>query len=226
MVPSSPVETRKSGSPEISGLAVSSLVLGILSCFCLPMLAAILAITPMSARLYNLFISLPILVSIPTIIFGHVSRATIRRSASHITGASIALGGLILGYTSTPVVIGLLTWQAMARADVFAQVDSTVARAGMARYCIALDAYKRNNGNYPTTEQGLQALIAPPNSESVPRKWRGPYIDPPVIQPDPWKRALIYAYPPKHNPDPEGFDLYSVGPDGHPNTDDDIVNWK
>jgi general secretion pathway protein G len=47
-----------------------------------------------------------------------------------------------------------------------------------------------------------------------------------VVKPDPWNRAYIYVCPAQQNPDPEGFDLYSSGPDGRPNTDDDVVSWK
>ncbi|MFA5189112.1 MAG: type II secretion system major pseudopilin GspG [Verrucomicrobiia bacterium] len=102
----------------------------------------------------------------------------------------------------------------------------TQAKNQISAYKMALQTYSLDNGIYPTTDQGLQALVAAPTSEPVPAKWHGPYTDPAVIKPDPWNRAYIYVCPPQQNPDPEGFDLYSSGLDGRPNTDDDIVSWR
>ena len=102
----------------------------------------------------------------------------------------------------------------------------TQAKNQINAYRMALQAYSLDNGIFPTTDQGLQALVAAPSSEPVPTKWRGPYLDPAVIKPDPWNRPYLYVCPAQQNPDPEGFDLYSSGPDGRPNTDDDVVSWK
>jgi general secretion pathway protein G len=102
----------------------------------------------------------------------------------------------------------------------------TQAQNQISAYKMALQSYSLDNGNYPTTEQGLQALIARPNSEPVPINWHGPYLDPAVIKPDPWGMAYQYICPPQQNPDPDGFDLYSMGPDRRPGTDDDVVSWK
>ncbi len=102
----------------------------------------------------------------------------------------------------------------------------TATQNQISSYKMALQTYSLDNGIYPTTDQGLQALIAPPTSEPVPTKWHGPYLEPAVIKPDSWNRAYIYVCPAQQNPDPEGFDLSSSGPDGRPNTDDDVVSWK
>lgn len=125
------------------------------------------------------------------------------------------------------VIIGLLvTMVGVNLIKPRKQAYITTAMNQINSYKMALQSYSLDNGIFPTTEQGLQALIAPPNSEPVPTKWRGPYLDPAVIKPDPWNRPYIYVCPAQQNPDPEGFDLYSAGADGRPNTDDDIVSWR
>jgi general secretion pathway protein G len=87
----------------------------------------------------------------------------------------------------------------------------------------ALDMYEADNGNYPSTEQGLQALRVQPNTEPVPKNWKGPYLKKDVPL-DPWGKPYVYTYPGTHNPG--GYDLYSVGPDGQEGTDDDVTNWS
>jgi general secretion pathway protein G len=89
-------------------------------------------------------------------------------------------------------------------------------------FSTALDMYEADNGNYPSSDQGLQALRIQPTTDPVPKNWKGPYLkkDVPV---DPWGNAYIYAYPGTHNT--AGYDLYSYGPDGQDGTDDDISNW-
>jgi general secretion pathway protein G len=80
----------------------------------------------------------------------------------------------------------------------------------------ALDLYKADTGNYPTTEQGLEALIAPPTTPPVPAKWNGPYLKQKQVPVDPW------GYPYQYESDGENFVLFSVGKDGQPNTEDDV----
>lgn len=88
-----------------------------------------------------------------------------------------------------------------------------------------LDEYKLENGSYPTTEQGLAALLAQPTVPPVPEEWNGPYIK--ELQNDPWKRPFNYRCPGEHNKD--GYDLWSYGADGQEGGtgfDADITNWK
>ncbi len=107
-----------------------------------------------------------------------------------------------------------------------ASAKITAARAQIVNYKTALSTYNLDAGVYPASEQGLEALVQAPTSPPVPAKWNGPYLDPAIVKPDPWNRPFIYQCPPRQNPDPEGFDLYSTGPDGQPGTDDDVVSWK
>lgn len=84
-------------------------------------------------------------------------------------------------------------------------------------------AYRLQMGDYPSTEEGLAALmVAPPGKAD---RWRGPYLDPSTKIPllDPWKEPYQYRYPGVHNKG--GYDIWSKGPDKADGTDDDIGNW-
>lgn len=90
----------------------------------------------------------------------------------------------------------------------------------------ALKMYKLDNGVYPSTEQGLQALVEPPSVGRLAKKWRkGGYMDKGRIPRDPWDNEYIYICPGIHS----DFDLMSYGPDGEPGGEDmdaDINNWE
>src|SRR5262245_63313559 len=75
----------------------------------------------------------------------------------------------------------------------------------------ALDAYRLDNGRYPTTEQGLDALWQLPTLEPQPTNWRGPYLRKAVPN-DPWGNAYVYASPGELSQ--LGYDIVSYGPDG------------
>jgi general secretion pathway protein G len=79
-----------------------------------------------------------------------------------------------------------------------------------------LKLYESMNGFYPTTEQGLEALVVQPDTDPKPTRWYQLYKEMPK---DPWQNNYIYVCPGiKH---PESYDLYSAGPDRKPNTTDD-----
>ena len=87
----------------------------------------------------------------------------------------------------------------------------------------ALDLYKLDNSRYPTTEQGLKALIKKPTASPVPKNWKkGGSVQ--ELPEDPWGNKYQYANPGVHNPD--SYDLYSFGPDQEEGSDDDIGNWQ
>lgn len=86
-----------------------------------------------------------------------------------------------------------------------------------------LTAYRIDMGGYPSTSEGLQALVTAPQNKAD--AWRGPYIEArsgklPV---DPWQESYVYRYPGVKNKD--GYDLFSKGPDKAEGTPDDIGNW-
>ena len=88
----------------------------------------------------------------------------------------------------------------------------------------ALDLYKLDNFTYPTTDQGLEALISMPSSDPVPTNWqKGGYIK--KLQKDPWQRDYLYLSPGEHGE----VDIYSLGADGVEGGEDanaDIGNWN
>lgn len=86
---------------------------------------------------------------------------------------------------------------------------------------LALRLYEVDNGRYPTSEQGLQALLAKPSSPPLPGNWKGPYIEQEPL--DPWGQPYAYEYPGNHPP--REYDLYSLGADGEA-SDDDVTNWQ
>lgn len=81
-----------------------------------------------------------------------------------------------------------------------------------------LMAYKIDTGSFPTTEQGLKALVkAPPNV----RNWKGPYLE--KLVDDPWNHPYHYRCPGEKNPN--GYDVWSEGPSGKEG-ESEIGNWE
>ncbi len=99
------------------------------------------------------------------------------------------------------------------------QARVTAARTDIANLEVALDAYEIDCGRFPSSEEGLAALVVQPGSA---RNWKGPYVKRGVPS-DPWGNPYVYRYPGQHNPN--GYDLHSTGPDGREGTDD-IDNWS
>lgn len=84
----------------------------------------------------------------------------------------------------------------------------SIARQSVERIGSVLDLYKLDVGSYPTTEQGLQALVTQPADVST---WNGPYLKGEGIPQDPWNRPYVYREP-SSRPGHE-YDLCSRGPD-------------
>ncbi len=84
---------------------------------------------------------------------------------------------------------------------------------------IAVSRYAQYDGKYPTTEQGLQALVAKPTLPPEPADWNGPYLEAGSLL-DPWGNEYIYRSPSTHDPERYKYDLYSYGPDGKESSDD------
>lgn len=99
---------------------------------------------------------------------------------------------------------------AIAQADV----NSNIA--------MALKLYELDNGNFPTTEQGLNALFAKPSSNPPAVNWKGPYLEKKPV--DPWNNPYQYKCPGQHNP--STYDLYSLSKDAQEGTEDDVKNWE
>ena len=124
------------------------------------------------------------------------------------------------------VVIAILA--TLVAPNIFQHVGAAkgaTAKSQIEMLGAALDAYRLDNGRYPTSDQGLGALWNIPAAEPRPTNWRGPYIrkDVPL---DPWGRAYGYRSPAQQSR--VGYDLWSLGADGaEGGTGDsaDIKNW-
>lgn len=134
------------------------------------------------------------------------------RKKSGFTLIEIMLVVIIIAALSAMVVPRLVGRSDKAKAKV-AQSDID------AHLKTALKLYELDNGNFPTSAQGLAALRTKPNSPPVPQNWDGPYIEKEPI--DPWGNPYVYVVPGKHGLD---YDLYSKGKDVT-SLDDDITNW-
>lgn len=123
------------------------------------------------------------------------------------------------------IIIGLLAGivvpRLMGRTE---EAKRTKAAVQIKNLQSALDLYKLDSGIYPSTDQGLQALVEKPAVGEIPRRWKeGGYID--KIPKDPWGNNYVYIGPGVHG----DYDLYSYGADGEEGgegKDADIQSWN
>ena len=121
-------------------------------------------------------------------------------------------------------IIGLLAGLAITNVDkIFgtAQVTTTQLQVRESMKTV-LGSYRFSVGDFPSTSEGLQALLTPPANRAD--RWAGPYLNPPKFPTDHWGEPLQYAYPGQRNK--TSYDLWSKGPDKQSGTADDIGNWE
>ena len=99
------------------------------------------------------------------------------------------------------------------------QARITKARQDIRALEAALNLYKLDNYVYPTTDQGLEALVEKPSSPEPPNWKEGGYLD--RLPLDPWKQPYQFLSPGTHGV----IDIYSLGVDQQPDSEDDIGNW-
>ncbi len=121
-------------------------------------------------------------------------------------------------------IIGLLVGLGVTNFDkIFGGAQQDVAHTFVTvSMKVPLTQFRMDMGDYPTTAEGLQALVNPPQVH--PERWRGPYVVDGKIPLDPWGEPYQYRYPGTHNK--YGYDLWSKGPDKQDGTADDIGNWS
>lgn len=119
------------------------------------------------------------------------------------------------------LLVAIVAPRILGRTD---EARRTAAQVQIKQLEGALNLFRLDNGFYPTTEQGLEALVTKPTISPIPLKWReGGYI--PKVPADPWGKSFVYLSPGTHGE----FDLVSYGADGEPGgegKDEDVQNWN
>jgi general secretion pathway protein G len=121
------------------------------------------------------------------------------------------------------ILAGLIIPRIMGRPDEARQAKAQIQIQALET---ALKLYRLDNGNYPTTEQGLKALVELPTVGALAKNWReGGYLEKGKVPKDPWGNDFVYL-----SPGTKGdFDLLSLGADGEPGGEGknkDITNWE
>ena len=151
------------------------------------------------------------------------------RRSSRFVGASTRVrrsGFTLIEILVVIVVIAILA--TLVAPNIFQHVGAAkdaTAKSQIEMLGAALDAYRLDNGRYPSTEQGLGALWEKPTLDP-PVNWKAPYLRKPVPL-DPWGRPYVYLFPGEANA--QGYDLVSYGADGKAGgegEDADITSWK
>ncbi|MBW2603135.1 MAG: type II secretion system major pseudopilin GspG [Deltaproteobacteria bacterium] len=121
------------------------------------------------------------------------------------------------------ILAGLIIPRIMGRPEEAKQLKAKIQIESLET---ALNLYKLDNGAYPDTEQGLQALIEKPETGKLPKKWRkGGYLEKGRLPKDPWGNDYIYLSPGAHG----DYDIISYGSDSVPGGEDkdkDINSWE
>jgi len=142
---------------------------------------------------------------------------SLARRASGLPARAFTLIELLLVVAILATLAALVVPKFTKRSE---QAKVTAAHTDIANIELALDAFEVDCGRFPTTEEGLRALLDQPSSTTG---WQGPYVKRGMPK-DPWGNFYMYRYPGQHNT--RGYDLYSFGPDGQEGGADDIDNWS
>ena len=147
-------------------------------------------------------------------------RTEIRHFASGRNGFTLLELVIVIAILS--LLAAIIAPKMMGRADDAKIADAKIQIRNLET---ALKLYKLDNGSYPDTEQGLEALTSKPATGNVPNKYReGGYLEQKKIPLDPWGNPYIYVSPGIHG----DFDILSYGSDGKDggtDKDADITNW-
>jgi len=130
-------------------------------------------------------------------------------------GAGFTLIELLLVLVIIAILAGIVLPRLVGRRE---QAQKTAALDQIANFKTALNNFEIDNGRFPTSDEGLQALLTKPSDLA---DWKGPYLDVSKLPQDPWNHPYIYRFPGTNGKD---YDLISEGADGQEGTADDITN--
>ena len=154
----------------------------------------------------------------------HAMNSTCHAPGLSGRGRRAQVGFTLIEIMVVVVILGILA--ALVAPNVIRRVDDariTKAKQDIRAFETALNLYRMDNFRYPSTEQGLQALVTRPVDPNI-RNWKeGGYID--GMKKDPWGNDYLYISPGTRGE----FDLYTLGADGQPDgegPDADIGNWN
>jgi general secretion pathway protein G len=133
--------------------------------------------------------------------------------------AGFTLIELVLVLTIIVVLVGSGIY-VLNKQGIIGVAKDTRVKSDLQAIGTALQLYSTVTYRYPTTEQGLEALVTKPTSSPVPEQWVAQMNQVPL---DPWGQTYFYRFPGERGRD--GYDLFSAGPDGEPGTEDDVGNW-
>ena len=144
-------------------------------------------------------------------------RMAARRRRRAFTLLEVLMVVVIIGILAAVVVPNFFGAQEGAKEDLTrAMIESGINGT--------LDMYRMHMGQYPSSDEGLMALVEAPDDDELESKWRGPYAKDGAKLRDAWGNELNYESPGQYNE--TTYDLSSPGSDGQSGTDDDITNWE
>ena len=150
----------------------------------------------------------------------HKSNAIeVRRNKREVKQSGFTLIELLVVLGIVGMLAGLIGPQVMKR---FGESKTKAAKLQIEELSSALDIYRLDVGRYPSTEEGLSALIDQPMNSGY---WNGPYLRKKKLPMDPWNVPYVYASPGEHGQ----FDIYSLGADrvaGGKGENQDVNNWE